>query len=280
MQSSRISWGVGMPQADALPEGRYIVPALTQGLALLGLFSRERTALTPPDIARDLGLSRATVFRLLHTLETLGYVQRGDGDRQYRLGPAVLGRGFAYLASLDLVEVAQPALRHLRDETGMSSHLAIRDGCDVLYLARFPARSTLASSVQVGTRFPVHGTILGRMLICELSDAELEEMFPDPVLRRFSEQTPKTLTAVKKLLKEDRARGYAVSQSFFERGVSAIAAPLRDNNGKIVAAINVTAVDGSVSPDSMSGRLKDLLLEAARDISSRIVSEQNIARAL
>jgi len=269
-----------MGDVETMPEGRYIVPALTQGLTLLGLFSRERPALTPPDIARDLGLSRATVFRLLHTLETMGYVQREDGDRQYRLGPAVLGRGFAYLASLDLVEVAQPALRRLRDEAGMSSHLAIRDGRDVLYLARFPARSTMASSVQVGTRFPVHGTILGRMLICELDDAELKQLFPEATLPRFSDQTPKTLAALKKLLKEDRERGYAVSQSFFERGVSAIATPVRDNNGSIVAAINVTAVDGRVSLEAMSGRFKDLLLDAAREISSRIVSEQSLARSL
>jgi DNA-binding IclR family transcriptional regulator len=265
---------------DMMPEGKYIVPALTQGLSVLGLFSRERPVLAPPDIARELNLSRATVFRLLHTLETMGYLQRDINDRQYRLGPAVLGRGFAYLASLDLVEVAQPALRKLRDDTGMSSHLVMRDRREVVYLARFPAHSALASSVQVGTRFPVHGTILGRMLICELDDTELRELFPEPNLPRFSEQTPKTLPALKKLLKEDRDRGYAVSQSFFERGISAIAAPLRDNNGRIVAAINVTAVDTTVAAEEMAGRLKDLVLAAARTISSHISSEQALARTL
>jgi len=244
---------------DMMPEGKYIVPALTQGLSVLGLFSRERPVLAPPDIARELNLSRATVFRLLHTLETMGYLQRDINDRQYRLGPAVLGRGFAYLASLDLVEVAQPALRKLRDDTGMSSHLVMRDRREVVYLARFPAHSALASSVQVGTRFPVHGTILGRMLICELDDMELRELFPEPNLPRFSEQTPKTLPALKKLLKEDRDRGYAVS---------------------IVAAINVTAVDTTVAAEEMAGRLKDLVLSAARSISSHISSEQALARTL
>ena len=117
--------------------GRYNVPALAQGLAVLALFTREKPVWAPPDIARELSLARATVFRLLQTLEAAGYVSRDDGERSFRLGVAVLSRGFAYLSSLDLVEVSRPVLKRLRDKTGLSSHLVVRDGKEIVYVARF-----------------------------------------------------------------------------------------------------------------------------------------------
>ena len=253
--------------ADAIPEGKYIVPALAQGLAVLALFSRERPMLTAPEIAQTLGLSRTTVFRLLHTLQSMGYVVRADEERRFKLGPALLGRGFNYLASLDIVEVSQPVLEQLRDATGMSAHMAVRDGRDVVYVARYAARTTVASSVHIGTRFPVHATVMGRMTICDFSDAELANLYPEEILPRFSEQTPPTRSALRAVLDQDRARGYAVSQSFFERGVSSVAAPVRDGSGRIVAAINVTSVDSANEPAVLNGRIRDLVLAASAEIT-------------
>ena len=256
-----------MSTDDVRPEGRYVVPALAQGLAVLALFSRETPVLGAPEIAVRLSLPRTTVFRLLHTLQLMGYVKRGDDERSYSLGPAILNRGFAYLASLDIVELGQPVLQKLRDETGMSAHLAVRDGREIVYVARFAARTTVASTVQIGTRFPVHATVMGRMMICEFSDDELADLFPTEPLPSFSEQTPVTRAALKALLVEDSARGFAVSQSFFERGVSSIAAPVRDGNGAIVAALNVTSVDSYVPLEDMQGALKDAVLRASAELT-------------
>ncbi len=252
---------------------RYVVPALMQGLSVLALFSRERPAWTAPEIGQDLGLSRTTVFRLLHTLQAAGFVTRREEERVYRLGPAVLSRGFVYLAGLDVVELARPILMDLRDTSGMSTHMAVRDGREVVYVARFAAPTTVNSTVQIGTRFPIHATVMGRMMICEWSDAELAELYPDPRLPAFTDQTPKTLDELKGLLAADRARGYAVSQSFFERGVSSVAAPVRDGRGRIVATINATSVDNYVEMGEMIGPLKDRVLEAAAKISAWMMSD-------
>jgi len=173
-----------------------------------------------------------------------------------------------------MVEVAQPILQRLRDRTGLSSHMAIRDKREIVYVARFPARSTIASSVNIGTRFPVHATIMGRMTIVEMADKELAALFRDQSLPRFTPQTPTTLKALKALLAEDRKRGYAVSQAFFEAGVSAIAAPVRDGAGRIVAAINVTAVNAHIDEQAMHGELKDAVLDAAGEIS-RWLADRN-----
>jgi DNA-binding IclR family transcriptional regulator len=245
---------------------RYVVPALAHGLDVLALFSRERPALTAPDICAALGLPRATVFRLLVTLERAGYILRGADERTFRLGPGLLNRGFTYLASLDLSEIGQAALQTLRDRTGLSAHLAVRDGREVVYLARVASLSTVASSVQIGTRFPAHATIMGRMLLLDLTDDELSTLYPERKLPKVTPQTPGTLAELKEILAADRERGYGVTQSFFERGVSAVGAPVRDSAGRVVAAVNVTSVDMQMEPDAAHGRIKDAVLDAARDI--------------
>jgi DNA-binding IclR family transcriptional regulator len=240
---------------------------LAQGLGILALFDGESRSLTAPEIAKKLSLPRTKVFRLLQTLTSMDYLRCEEDKRHFSLGPALLGRGFEYLASLDMVEIAQPILQRLRDRTALSAHMAIRDGREIIYVSRFAARSTIASSVNIGTRFPVHATIMGRMTIFEMDDKELERLFRDQPLERFTKQTPTTLKALKAILAEDRSRGYAVSQAFFESGVSAIAAPVRDGAGKIVAAINVTAVNAHIDEQDMHGGLKDAVVEAAAEIS-------------
>lgn len=250
-----------------LPQGKYIVPALAQGLAALSLFSRDRIRLTAPDISRELGLPRTTVFRMLHTLEAMNFVCKEDDERHYRLGPAMLGSGFAYLASLDFVEVAQPILAQLRDETGMSVHMAIRDDRDIVYVSRYAAHKTVRSSVTIGTRFPAHATLMGRMLLCDLDDGDLSGLFPVEPLEKFSDQTPETLASLKSLLAGDRKRGYAAAHSFFERGVASLAAPVRDPAGAIVAAINVTSVDAQVDSVVIEGSVKNAVLAASAEIT-------------
>lgn len=245
---------------------RYVVPALAHGLEVLSLFSRENPSLTAPDICAALGLPRATVFRIMVTLERAGYVLRGADERTFRLGPGLLNRGFTYLASLDLSEIGQPALHRLRDRTGLSAHLAVRDGREVVYVARVAALSTVASNVQIGTRFPAHATIMGRMLLLDMGDDELRALFPERKLPQSTLQTPGTLADLREVLAADRTRGYGVSQSFFERGVSAVGAPVRDGAGRVVAAINVTAVDTHIDAEAMHGPIKEAVLDAAQDI--------------
>ncbi|SKA35025.1 transcriptional regulator, IclR family [Enhydrobacter aerosaccus] len=256
-----------MSNDSALAENKYIVPALAQGLGILSLFGGEHRSFTAPEIARRLSLPRTKVFRLLQTLQSMDYLRCDESKRHFSLGPALLRCGFEYLASLDMVEVAQPVLQRLRDLTGLSSHMVVRDGLEIVYVSRFPARSTIASGVSVGTRFPVHATIMGRMTILDMDDSQLADLFRGHTMQRFTKQTPTTLKALKALLQDDRKRGYAVSQAFFEEGVSAIAAPVRDGGGHIVAAINVTAVNAHIDEQAMHSELKDAVLEAASEIS-------------
>ena len=249
---------------------RYNVPALERGLRVLGEFSRETRTLTAPELARRFKLPRATVFRLLTTLESMGFVERDQGGREYRLGLAVLRLGFEYLASLPLNELGHPLLERLSQETGYACNLIVRDGRSVVYVSRVSPPSPFVSAVSVGTRLPAHATVLGRVLMGDLSLSEMRALYPEKQLEAFSPSTPRTLTELFALVQGDRQRGYAVSEGFFEPNISTIAAPVRDHSGHIVAALGMT-----LNASRIEGAQVDALVVRVREAADRLSSLLN-----
>lgn len=246
---------------------RYIVPGLERGLKLLGSFTRERPEAGLGELAREHDLPRTTVFRLLHTLEANGFVTRVPGGKRYRLGSAVMNLGFEFLSTLELPEVARPILETLRDETGASAHLSIREGDEIVYVSRYASRSALTSNIRVGSRLPAHASSMGRAMLASLPRAELERLYGDRPLSQYTEQTPGDLGALLDLLEGDRQRGYVVSRSYYERGVVSIAAPVSDHAGQAVAAINITAAEQSVDWPAREGFFVDRVCQAARELA-------------
>jgi len=244
------------------------VPALTRGLDILRLFKRTRPVIGAPEIARELGLPRSTAHRLIQVLESMGFLQRSRGNRDYTLGPAVLTIGFEYLGSLDMVELAEPFLTRLRDETGYSAHLVGRNGTEIVYLSRYPGNSTISSSIAVGATLPAHATVIGRVLLADLSAEELRALYAGHPMTRYTDQTPTTLAKLEALLAEDRDRGYVASTSFFEPGLTTVAAPVRDRTGAVKAAISITALGLTIPADVVHGELKDKVCSAANAISA------------
>lgn len=256
------------PEAEDVP--RYIVPGLARGTQILRLFNRDRRQLSAPEIARELEIPRSTVFRLVQTLEYLGLLERIDQTSDYRLGIGVLSLGFEFLASLEVTELARTILDRLRDHVGFSSHLAIRDGSDVVFVVKSPARAAFASSVTVGTRFPAHATVLGRVMLADLTPEELDQLYPTGQLPAYSDQTPETLAELQQVLRQDAKRGYAISEAYFEPGIGSIAAPVRDGSGRVIAAINVIFQDGSVDLADIQSKFVAPVTEAAEELSRRL----------
>lgn len=244
-----------MNDSDLLKDNqdKYIVPGLERGLLLLCEFSRQNRTLTAPELARRLELPRSTIFRLLTTLETMGFVTRSGNE--YRLGMSVLRLGFEYLASLELTELGQPLLARLCDHLNYPSNLVVRDGRSIVYVAKVSPPSVFSSAVNVGTRLPAHATVLGRILLEDLSLAELRELYPEEHLEQHSPCTPKTVLELFDLVQGDRQRGYVSGEGFFEPSISTIAAPVRDHSGKVVAAMGVTIPTAQVGHINFEGLL-------------------------
>ena len=254
-------------------DDRYTVPALTRGLQLLTHFSRDERELTGAELARRLDAPRASVFRLLHTLEQMGFVERVGDSATYRLGVAVLRLGFEYLASMELTEHGRPVLDTLRDATGYSAHLVVRDGTEVVFIAKAPGHQATFHSIQVGARLPAHATVLGRATLSGLDTAALTAIFSSAPLKTYTAQTPATIKKLKALIDADRARGYGVSEGGFETGISTIAAPVLNHRGEVSAsvsaAVSITVPAQQIDPAKL-GSLAKHVCAAAAQLSQRI----------
>lgn len=253
--------------SEATDGDRYIVPALRRGLALLRLFSSERRVISVPEMVRDLDVSRATAFRLAYTLEADGYLQRAPHSMAYQLGLNVLSLGFEYLGSLSVVEIARPVLEDLRDRIDASVHMGMRHGLEAVYVLSAPSRHRLRSAINVGSHMPVHATSIGRTLLFDTSIDELHAMFDGVEMSSFSAQTPTTVDALHAQLEKERKRGYVSYRSAFAPGIASVAAPVRDQSGRIVAGINVSDSESLPVMQDRSGGLKDEVLRAAATIS-------------
>jgi DNA-binding IclR family transcriptional regulator len=251
-----------------MADPRYLVPGLERGLKLLQLFDRQRATLGATDIARLLAIPRSSAFRLIQTLEHLGFLERTGSE--YRLAVGVLRLGLEYIASLPITELARPVLEGLRDQSGCSAQLALRDGTDVVFVVRVLGHSSFSSNVSVGTRMPAHATALGRALLLDLPERTLAALYAQVPMNRFSPGTPQTAAALARVLAEDRSRGYALSESAFEQGISAIAAPVRDGSGTTVAALSITVQHATLGPAGRREHLAAAVCEAAQALSFRL----------
>lgn len=253
----------------AASDDKYLVPALQRGLELLGQFNRSTPTLTGADLARSMGLPRASVFRILHTLERSGFVERVGDSAHYKLSLGVLRLGFEYLASMELTEHGRPVIDQLRDVSGYSAHLVVRDGREVVFVVKAAGHSAFFHSIQVGARLPAHATVLGRLLLSDLDMTALQKLYPEPTLHKYTEKTPDTLVQLKTLIDADRANRFGLSQGGFETGISTIAAPVFNDQRKVVAAISITVPAQQVAP-AQAKALVAHVQSAAAQLTERI----------
>ena len=253
------------PQATALKEQtRYMVPALEKGLNMLQLFG-QNGELSFTQVCQRTGLPKASVYRTVQTLEQMRFLTRNSISGSYSLGISVLRLGFDYLSSMDIVQIGRPVIQRLRDTTSYSAQLCVLDGRDIVYVARASAVGEAAAAVGVGTRLPAHCTAIGRVLLMALPQQDLSQLFPEPRFSFTTEQGPKTPQELIELLGSDYRRGHAISESFYQPGVSAVAYPLRDRDGNVVASISVM-VPRSVLPADLKTSLSTQVQKAAHEL--------------
>lgn len=251
-------------------QARYIVTALRRGLAVLHLFRRDRRVVSVPEIEAELDLSRATAFRTAYTLERDGYLQRLPGSHAFRLGPKVLTLGFDYLHSTEVVACGRDVLDALRDRTGLSAHMGVRDGTDAVYVLLSPSLHRLRGDIPVGTRYPCHAVSCGRALLLDMDASDLAALYDGVELQAYSDQTPTTLVALATRLQAERAQGYVCYRSGFVAGIASLAAPVRDAGGGIVAAINVSDSESVPAMAELETTVRDHVLRAGAEVSARL----------
>lgn len=241
--------------------GPDFVEALARGLDVIRSFGAHHRPMSLSEIATGASLARPTARRILLTLERLGYV-RSDGGA-FTLTPRVLELGVAYTLSAGLWEVARPYLRELVLATDQAASVALLDGSDVVYAARVAVPKVVSANVTVGMRLPARSTALGKVLLSALTPERLDEALSTPstaTIRPFRERPSGDLPEE---LREIRARGWAATDEEMTPGVRSVAAPVRDGDGAVVAAVNVSAIAAEVTHERMTRDFLPLLLTTA-----------------
>ncbi len=244
------------------------IQSLDRGLAVLRVFGADTPSLTLSEASRLAGLTRATTRRILHTLHILGYVSF-DG-KHFALTPKVLDLGYSYVSSLHVADIAQPAMEALSDKVRESVSMALLDGDDIVYVARVPTKRIMTISLGLGSRLPAYCSSLGRVLLSDLSESDL-----DLYLARTTRvaRTSRTVTDADELrtaIHEVRERGWALLDQELEDGVRSVAAPLRNRHGRAVAAINIGTQVAHVGLPRLRNELVPALLATAAEITEQL----------
>ncbi|GAA3885804.1 IclR family transcriptional regulator C-terminal domain-containing protein [Gibbsiella dentisursi] len=249
--------------AEMSSENDYTVPGLFRGLKILEMFSSERRILTVQDFADALGVTTSAIYRIITTLTEMNYLEK-VAKNTYQLGPQVISNGFSYLASRDVVDIAMPHLNALRNRISMSCHLGIREGQDTVYIYRSFASQRLSVNVPIGTRIPCHCSAMGRILLTELNESELDALYQHARLDGYAVAAPRTLPELKQTVAQDRLTGWVEHRSDF---ATAFATGLRNHHNQIVAAINVSGPDAIMVEERQKAAIREALLNTAQAIS-------------
>jgi IclR family transcriptional regulator, pca regulon regulatory protein len=246
--------------------GPDFVEALARGLDVLAGFGPAHRAMSLTEVAHTAGLARPTARRLLLTLEELGYVRSTSAG--FELTPKVIDLGMAYVGSLGLWDVARPHLVRLVERTGESSSMAQLDGSDIVYVARVSVPKIIALRVEIGTRFPAAQTSQGKVLLAALSPAELEAVLAEPSRSGLPPYIGRSPEQLRDELAEIRARGWALADEELAPGVRSVAVPVRDRDGTVRAAMNVTVHAAQTSAETLLHDHLPQLLRTAGDVSA------------
>jgi IclR family pca regulon transcriptional regulator len=247
--------------------GPDFVEALARGLSVLSCFDARHPRMTLTEIAGASGLARPTARRLLLTLAELGYVRAEDGS--FVLTPRVLGLGMAYVNALGLWDIARPHMENLVASTKESSSMSQLDGSDIVYVARVAVPKIITLRVNIGTKFPAVRTSQGKVLLAALDETALKQVLAlpsDAGLPPYAHD--RSMADIRDELRTVRARGWALADEELAPGIRSVAAPVRDGDGSVRAALNVTVHASETTVQMLVTEHLPKLLRTAGDISA------------
>lgn len=255
-----------------------VVEGLERGLRVIEAFDETDLDMSLSEVARKSSLTPATARRCLRTLAKLGYVQQAKG--RYFLSVRVLALGSAYLRSSNVESLLLPKLQELVAQFGDSAGVAVRVDNNVLYVAHHFLPGSIRQVAGAGISYPAHATSMGRVMLAHLPGPALEQWLKNaPLLRRteFTLTDPKRLRAA---LKTVRAQGYATIRDELFLGVTALAVPIVNAAGTVVAALNTSAYSGQFTEAQLIRERLKPLRAAAHDISTIVARHPTLLSSL
>jgi len=259
-------------------EGKNVVHSIEKAFRVLEAFTHLEPELLLSEVGRRALVDNATAFRMLNTLVLLGYVEKVEDTKRFRLTLKCLQLGFNAIARMDLRSIAKPILQKLVARGAPAASLGVLDRGEVVYIERLQlGMNRLSVDIRVGTRIPAYSSAIGRAILAYLPDdrqrAELES-------RPREKLTPNTLTDLRKLralLKDVRRDGIALVDQESVVGLTALAAPIFGSQQSPVAAISLAAASSAIPASQFRDRFARPLLEAAAELSESLQAAGGIS---
>ncbi|MDQ0390518.1 IclR family transcriptional regulator domain-containing protein [Labrys monachus] len=242
---------VDSPAGDA--SDRDYVNSLARGLEVIKVFTRRTPKMTLSEVAQATGMTRATVRRFLLTLVREGYVD--TNGKHFNLRPKILELGFSALSSMDIWDVAQPIMNELSEKLQESCFAAVLDHDSVIYVARATSNRRVNVGINIGSRVPAHCVSTGRVLLAALPPDLLHHYLDEMTLTKFTPNTITSKVQLRGLIDEVRLQGWSIVDQELEVGLRSLSVPVRDGQGKIVAALNVCCPSMRITPEEMRTRV-------------------------
>jgi len=244
-----------------------IIQSLDKGLMLLETVEQAKAPVGLADLATRLGWDKATIHRLLATLERRGYLLRDPSTRRYALGLKIFGLYESATRSFDIQRETRPYLARIAEHTGETAHLAVALSGSIVFIDRVASSESLAVNTQIGAQEPLFCTALGRAILAYLPEEELRRHVPAP-LPRYTRKTVSTIPALRASLDSVRSRGYAVDDEEYLQGIRCVASPILGPAGAPVAAIGISGPLTRLSMATLR-RFGGEIRRAARELSER-----------
>jgi IclR family pca regulon transcriptional regulator len=251
-------------EIEALTDPSFMT-SLARGLAVVRAFSDQRRSLTIAQISHRTGIPRAAVRRCLYTLKQLGYADSEANN--FFLKPKILTLGYSYLSSTPLAISAQPYLNSVSRQLNESCSLAVLEENEVLYVARSATSRIMSVALNTGSRLPAYCTSLGRVILANLNELELEKYLQSVTLRAYTDKTVVSPGRLREILQQVREQEYALLEEELEVGLQSIAVPVRGASGTVHAALNIGAQATRVSAEQMVRDFLPVLQKVAVELS-------------
>lgn len=252
---------------DAAIDSRQFVESLGRGFKLLTVVCKSTSPLSLSELAKECNLSISTIQRLCYTLQQLGLLDRDHRTKKFKVGPEMITLSFAVIDNLALKKVAYPYMKQLSDKIGEVVALAALSGLQVILIEAIKTQQVLNVNTSGGVTIPFHNTASGKAMLAFLPEAETEAILKQTELNKATKKTITSIKAFKTQLLKVKRNGFATAIDENAVGLGAVAAPIRGNNGEVLAALTVLVPTARVNKDKLINEYSQKVVKTAERIS-------------
>ncbi|WP_041711069.1 IclR family transcriptional regulator [Clostridium pasteurianum] len=217
-----------------------VVQSVERTLSILEVLSDYENGLGITEISEKVNLHKSTVHRLLNTLMIKDYVEQDEDTNRYKLTLKLFELGSKKVEKMNIVTVARPLLQELMEKTNEVIHLVVREGTEIVYIAKVESQNPIRMYSRIGKRSPVYCTAVGKAMLSYMTDDEVNFIWENSNIEKLTENTVVDFDKFKGNLGIIEKQGYAIDEQENEIGIRCIASPILDYRGQVCGAISIS----------------------------------------